>query len=97
MGSGETQDDFYEFADAISRASIICLGLTVRYESPALGSIQFGWSEPFIVNGREIPLAEYPRFDNAYCQAEIGDRTYTIQRDGALLTWELEPLQTDKT
>jgi hypothetical protein len=97
MGSGASKEDFSNFTDAICRATVTCQGLNVRYESPAVGLIQFGWTGPLLVGGREQPLAGYPRFDNAYCQGEIGDRAYTIQREDAQLTWELKSLQADKS
>ena len=40
---------------------------------------RFGWTGPLTVAGQEIELHGYPRFDNPYCQAEPGQRRYTIR------------------
>ena len=59
-------------------APVQCDGLSLRYRSPSIGDVAFGWTGPLIVAGEEIPLHGYRRFDNPYCQAEVGERSYTI-------------------
>ncbi len=40
----------------------------MRYHSPSLGNMEFGWSAPLTIEGREVAIAGYPRFDNPYSQ-----------------------------
>jgi hypothetical protein len=62
---------FSRFVNAVTSAQIKCEGLRLDYRSPSLGSVHFGWSGPLRVDGRELPLKEYKRFDNPYCQSEF--------------------------
>lgn len=80
MGDEQSSGSFAQFVEAVSAAPVHCDGLHVRYESPSLGEMEFGWTEPLRVNGQDVQLHSYPRFDNPYCQADIGDRCYTITR-----------------
>ena len=41
------------------------------YQSPSQGTVQFGWTCPLTVNGEQIRIHGYKRFDNAACQAEF--------------------------
>jgi hypothetical protein len=71
---------FERFVAAIAAAPVRCEGLRVVYDSPSVGELAFGWTGPLLVGGRELPLHDYPRFDNPYCQAAVGDRRYVISR-----------------
>ena len=78
MGDAGSYGDFEHFVDAISSAPVHCEGLKVRYHSPSLGEMSFGWTEPLCAGGKQVELHNYPRFDNPYCQAEVGERCYVI-------------------
>jgi len=43
----------------------------VSYDSPSLGAISFGWEAPLAVAGEEIPIRDYPRYDNPWAQTEF--------------------------
>jgi hypothetical protein len=75
---------FTAFQDAIREASITVTPVTeglpdsavppffeVGYESPRLGMVSFGWESPLVVNGEEIPIGDYPRYDNPWTQTEF--------------------------
>lgn len=72
VGSESQHGSFERFVEALCAAPIQCDGLTVRYASPTLGEVRFGWTGPFRVGGQRVPLGNYPRFDNPYCQAPLG-------------------------
>jgi hypothetical protein len=40
----------------------------VSYRSPSLGALSFGWESPLVVDGEEIPISGYPRYDNPWSQ-----------------------------
>jgi hypothetical protein len=81
MGSAADYASFERFIEAVASAEVQCEGLHVTYGSPTLGEVTFGWTGPLRVGGREIPLHGYPRFDNPYCQADLGSERYVIKHD----------------
>ena len=49
----------------------------VVYASPSQGVLRFGWLEPFTVDGQEIALRDYARFENPYTEmGDFGGRCY---------------------
>jgi hypothetical protein len=60
-------------------------GVDVRYRSPGEGVMEFGWDGPLKVNGDEVSIAGYPRFDNAWAKTAFDAPVVDI-RDGA---WSL--------
>jgi len=61
----------------------------VSYDSPSQGRLKLPWDGPFEVNGRERPLAGYPRIDNKWVTAERGDPVWEIvgKRSRVVLDW----------
>lgn len=53
-------------------------GFDVAYASPSQGLVSFGWYAPLVVDGAEIALADYPRFDNRYVQTPFDARRYAV-------------------
>ncbi len=54
-------------------------GYDVVYDSPSRGRITFGWQAPFTVGGTEIPLAQFPRYDDPWSHTEFGSPQITIE------------------
>jgi hypothetical protein len=79
MGEG---DDFAGFVESVASAPVHTDGLSVVYESPSQGRVEFGWDQSLHIDSEEMNLHVYPRFDNRYCQAGFGDREYTIEHGG---------------
>jgi hypothetical protein len=61
-------------------------GYDVQYVSPSQGIIRFGWHEPLVVNGLEIPIGDYPRFDNPFVQSDFDSQRYEIRTRRNALT-----------
>jgi hypothetical protein len=78
MGDEQHYPSFEHFVEAICSAPVQCDDLRVSYRSPSLGEMSFGWVEPLCVGGQEVQLHDYPRFENPYCQAKLGERCYVI-------------------
>ncbi|MFA5399703.1 MAG: hypothetical protein WC169_00080 [Dehalococcoidia bacterium] len=70
---GREADDgpFSAFIDKISAAELVFKGLDVRFRSPGNGLISFGWEGPLTVDGVEIALKGYRRYDNPFLQADF--------------------------
>jgi hypothetical protein len=77
LGAEEPYGSFERFAEAVSSAPLRCEALSASYTSPSLGPVSFGWTGPLRVGGQEVVL-RYRRFDNPYCQADMGDRRYVM-------------------
>jgi hypothetical protein len=84
---GRRVDDgsFDEFVEQISSARLEFSGLTVLFNSPGNGLVEFGWECPLIVDGESVQLHDYPRYDNPYVGAEFDPRELHIRAGGAEL------------
>jgi len=71
LGSVDEHGSFDAFEDAIT-SSHVSVGKKVTYESPSIGTVEFGYTAPLIVGGEEIDLGPYPRWDNEYALQEFG-------------------------
>jgi hypothetical protein len=83
LGSIEEYSSFDQFISAIRQAPIEvtpqAIGYNVHYTSPSQGAVSVAWEGPMNVNGTNIDLGPYPRFDNAYCYQEFGTNETIIQ------------------
>jgi hypothetical protein len=72
MGREKVDGPFKEWCKRIAAAPLDATTTSVKYKAPGLGQVSFGWEGPLKVDGREIPLGDYARFDNPYCKAPWG-------------------------
>lgn len=79
LGSARTSGSFEEFVAGLVDSDISGDALGMEYVSPSCGSVQFGWNDPFVLNGVPISLADYPRFENAYCRSVFGERKLELR------------------
>lgn len=72
MGSEEKDGTFENFIANFTGEDLVS-GDTfcVSYKSPSVGMISCGWNEPLIVKGKEIPIHDYPRYDNPLFHKEF--------------------------
>ena len=89
---GRQADDgtFEQFIKTICSAELVFDGLNVEYRSPGNGLVRFGWDGPLSVNGVEIPIHNYPRYDNPYVRAEFDPQEIHVRADGKelYLNWK---------
>jgi hypothetical protein len=78
VGGEATDGDFSAFRASIVAAQLSFEELNVTYRAPGVGALQFGWRGPLRLDGRAIPLAGYPRYDNPYLQAEFGGESLAL-------------------
>jgi hypothetical protein len=90
MGRKAEDGEFPDFVEKVSAAEIAFSGLNVEYRSPANGLIRFGWEGGFSADGVEVPLRDYPRYDNPFVHAEFGVHEIKIAQGEHELTlnWE---------
>ena len=89
LGSTDEWASFDEFVDAITGASV-SVGDTISYDSPSLGLVEVGWEGAFIVDGEEVDVGPYPRWDNQYAFQEFGTLLTTIEREDLRLELDFE-------
>jgi hypothetical protein len=71
MGRKAEDGSFAAFVQKTSAAEITFKGLNVEFQSPGIGLVCFGWESPLSVDGVEIPLHDYLRYDNPFVRAEF--------------------------
>lgn len=78
MGSADEHGSFSDFVSQLQTAPLTVDAAGVRYESPSLGVMETSWDGPLTVNGAEIDLGPYERFDNPYVQQIHEDTALTV-------------------
>jgi hypothetical protein len=64
-------------------------GFEVTYRSPSRGEVQFSSLGPLLVDGEEVAISGYPRFDNPWAQVERGATVVDIRDELGCLTLDL--------
>ena len=74
------------------RQEVVFSGLDVEYQSPGNGVIRFGWEGGFSVDGVEIQLHDYPRYENPYSKTEFNADEIRIAagEHELILNWKTE-------
>jgi len=79
VGRAALDGTFEQFIAAVSGAALKVEGLSVSFQAPGTGQLNFGWDGPLTLNGQDVPLSNFKRFDNPYTRAEFNTGIYTIQ------------------
>jgi len=86
LGSTDEYNTFENFTTSIKQASLkvapLTLGYSVRYTSPSQGLMTVAWDGPLQVQGSNVDLGPYKRFDSPYCTQEFGTIKTTIELPG---------------
>jgi hypothetical protein len=90
LGRGAVDGSFEEFIQAVTAGQLVVKGLDLRFDSPGNGEMSFGWSGPLTIDGEEIPLRGYARFDNPYAQVDFNTLHYRIAYGGMALELDFE-------
>ncbi|MEI6491290.1 MAG: hypothetical protein WCO94_01990, partial [Verrucomicrobiota bacterium] len=91
MGSESTHGEFSAFVDRIVSARVDGDIDHVTFESPSLGGVSTGWNRGLFVAGKDIPVKDYPRFANPYCQAVFGAEAFHICAGNEMLRLKINP------
>lgn len=78
LGEEKTHGSFGKFAEELSAAKLEGDIYHYTYHSPSQGIVETGWDESLKVNGTEIAINDYPRYDNPYCKAEFNRDKFDI-------------------
>ena len=87
LGSAEEHAGFDAFVEAIEAApiSVNAESEVVRYTSPTIGAVEVGWTGPMIVDGVEVDLGPYERFDAPGLTQPWGTDRLELEHDGQTL------------
>jgi hypothetical protein len=95
VGDGDHWGSFEAFRLATTRAAPEVAwhageeGFVVAYRSPSQGEVQFSSLGPLLVDGEEIAISGYPRFDNAWAQVKRGATVVDIRDELGCLSLDL--------
>jgi hypothetical protein len=89
VGDADRWQDFERFVAAVTSVPVGVVdhgwsdagghrGFDVAYSSPAEGLLQVGWEGPLLVDGREVAVVGYPRFDNPFAEVAADDTAVTV-------------------
>lgn len=90
MGSEAENGSFEAFIEGFAHAELTGDTHCFHYDSPACGSMTCGWGKPLTVEGEEINLHLYPRYDSTFCQADFDTKEITVASPSHRLTWNFE-------
>jgi hypothetical protein len=90
IGRRKTDGSFASFIQQLSKAMVEVNGLRVSYQAHGTGKVTFGWNEPFTVEGKAIPLHNYPRWDNIYTHMEFGAERFRVEFKGEKLNLDFQ-------
>ncbi len=85
LGRHAVDGDFNRFIERISSAHLHTDGLRVSYDSPSQGRLEFSWRGDLRQDGRVVPLNDYPRYENPYCNAPFPGDDIRLQHNGEWL------------
>jgi hypothetical protein len=96
MGRKGEDGEFTKFIEKVSETGVIFSGLDVEYRSPGNGVVRFGWEGGFSVDGVEIQLHDYPRYENPYSKTEFNADEIRIAagEQELILNWKTEKRET---
>ncbi len=86
MGRQATHGSFADFVSAVATAEMRLGRNRVSYRSPSVGEVSFGWSGPLLVNGSEVPLRDFPRYESPWVQAEFDPSAIAVHGAAHRLT-----------
>lgn len=97
LGRRAVDGEFMAWTEGIAAAPIESRELNVRYVAPGLGEVSFGWEGPLRVANRDVPLTNFPRFDNPYCHTAHGSSRYEIAHAGHRLVLDFASGEREET
>ena len=89
LGRRADNGDFSAFVRAVLASRVEGDWRALRYASPALGEVRFGWTGPLTVAGADIPLRSDWRLDSPYGRVRFADRRWDLRAGGHRLELDL--------
>ena len=94
LGSIDDYGSFANFTSSLlaTRVNVqhLAIGYNIEYVSPIRGLVKVAWNGPMTVNGVQVDLGSYDRFDNNYCHQEFNTLRTTIEFGNLKLELDFE-------
>jgi hypothetical protein len=90
MGRAADDGTFNDFVTAIEAATITIDASGVSYQSPSQGLVEVSYDGPMTVDGTQIDIGPYPRWDNAYSTTPFDTNPTFIDFDGKSLELDFD-------
>ena len=90
MGRRAQDGDFAAFQKQVLALPLRFEKLSVRFQTLRGDTLQFGWSEPLLVNEKEQAISDFKHFENQYCVADWPAKQLEIASNGQKLTLNFE-------
>ncbi len=94
MGSEAEDGSYEEFMNSILSADLNVepntMGYDVYFNSPSQGAMSVAWEGSFMVDGEDIAIENYKRYENKYCSQEFGTQVTRIEFNGSVLELDFE-------
>ncbi|WP_435156380.1 hypothetical protein [Haladaptatus sp. DFWS20] len=81
LGRRVNYGEFEAFVDQIATARVGGENANIRYESPSVGRVEFGWKCSPHIDGEPIAFPDQHRFKNRYCTTTFDADRYEIQSE----------------
>ena len=85
MGRQVQDGDFASFQEKVLGLKINISGLQVDFQTLRGNQLAFGWTDPLVCDGEEIPLSGFKHFDNPYTQVDLPCQQMEIKTEDYLL------------
>jgi hypothetical protein len=82
LGRQAKDGPFAEWTKSIAAAPLNATETSVKYTAPGAGLVELAWDGPLKVDGREVALHDYARFENPYTRTPWGQARYQIAHAG---------------
>jgi hypothetical protein len=86
LGSRARNGSFGQFCERVAGARIEDGRLSIAYESPSQGRLEFGWTGPLRRNGRPVPQHGFPRYESPWVQAAYPSDEIEVRAGAETLT-----------
>ncbi|CAN5582103.1 hypothetical protein BH18ACT1_BH18ACT1_13220 [soil metagenome] len=100
VGNAERYGSFEAFRAAVTATAVDVVdrgttnglpgGFDVRYRSPGEGVLELGWDTPLRIDGEEVALDGYPRYDNPWATVPFDSLRYELRDGDVSLTLDFE-------
>jgi len=91
----EAEQSFEEFTAAVVATDPTVTDgdeADVSWTSPSSGLVTFGWTEPFVVDGSEQPIADFPRHESPWGTVDRLETHHRFEADGAVLDLDFDAM-----
>lgn len=89
LGNRAESGEFTAFVAAIAAATVAGDWRHVQYLSPSLGAVEFGWTGPLRVQGKDVSLRSDWRISSPWVQTRFGESDGTVCAGGHQLRFDL--------